>query len=353
MMASGGPGQSGRGAPARSPVQPGVRAVAKLAGVSTATVSRVLSGRGPASDATRTLVVAAAGRLGYEPNAAARSLRTARTMLIGVLVPDLANRAILPFLRGVEQAAQPHGYAVVVADAQRSDEIEARQLALLHAQRVDGLILSAPPRQPATLAPWRAAGVAMAGPEADGRTRWTGLNESAAIDDLCAVLAAHGHRRVAFLAHATRPGGAVERRLDEARGAAGKRDVEVEALLLDPTQEAERLAALLDSVVRGRDPATAVIVAVHALAAPVLRAMWDARIEIPRECSFCLFGDSDWAAAYRPPISVVRSDLGEAGARLTRAVLASLDGREPEPAAAAPPAQLVRRLSIADARPTA
>ena len=88
---------------------------------------------------------AAAERLHYQPSASASSLRTDRSMIIGVLVPNLANPVFLPFLRAVEHEAQRFGYAVMVADTQQSTEIEHRQLDRLSAQRIDALIMAGRP----------------------------------------------------------------------------------------------------------------------------------------------------------------------------------------------------------------
>src|ERR1700728_461901 len=105
-----------------------IRRVAEEASVSIATVSRVVSGRGPVNDDTRQRVQSVVARLGYRPSASARSLRTSQTMIIGALVPDLSNPVFVPFLRGVQHVAQAEGYSVLVVDAQRSAVVERRAL---------------------------------------------------------------------------------------------------------------------------------------------------------------------------------------------------------------------------------
>lgn len=116
--------------------------VAELAGVSPAVVSYVLNG-GPRSvaPATRARVLAAVERLGYRPNAIARSLRVNRTMTLGLVVPDTSNPFFAELARAVEEAAFDAGYTLVIGNA---TENQARQTAYVRTflqRQVDGLLL--------------------------------------------------------------------------------------------------------------------------------------------------------------------------------------------------------------------
>ena len=92
---------------------PNIYEVARRAGVSTATVSRVLSQPEVVSPSTRSRVLRAVERLGYEPNAAAKNLRTLRTAKLLVTVPDISNPFFSLILQGIEDAAQREDYAVL------------------------------------------------------------------------------------------------------------------------------------------------------------------------------------------------------------------------------------------------
>ncbi len=114
--------------------------VARRAGVSTTTVSRVLSDAGFGSTATRRKVLEPVERLHYTPNAAARYLRKLRSGKILVTVPDLSNPFFALILQGIEEGAQREGYSVIVGDTQHDEEREERYAAMLKRREADGLI---------------------------------------------------------------------------------------------------------------------------------------------------------------------------------------------------------------------
>ncbi|WP_448095772.1 LacI family DNA-binding transcriptional regulator [Luteibacter yeojuensis] len=115
--------------------------IASLAKVSPATVSRALSQPDLVSEATRRRVQAAVAKLGFVPNAAAKSLRTRRTGKLLVTVPDVSNPFFAEIVKGVEEAAQPKGYAVLLGDTQQQPEREESYAQILRRQEADGLIV--------------------------------------------------------------------------------------------------------------------------------------------------------------------------------------------------------------------
>ena len=115
--------------------------VAKHAGVSTATVSRVMSGLTEAvSPATRERVMQAIAVLAYTPNAAAKNLRTLRSGKLLVTVPDISNPFFSLILQGIEDAALREGYAVLLGDTQHDEAREERYARMLKKKEADGLI---------------------------------------------------------------------------------------------------------------------------------------------------------------------------------------------------------------------
>ena len=114
--------------------------VAAKAGVSTATVSRVLSRPDRVAEPTRARVLEVVRALGYTPNVAARTLRTLRAAKILLTVPDISNPFFASVIRGAEEAARDAGYAVVVGDTRHDPEAEDQYAEMLSRREVDGLI---------------------------------------------------------------------------------------------------------------------------------------------------------------------------------------------------------------------
>src|SRR5882762_10202059 len=110
---------------------PNIYAVAMRAGVSTATVSRVLSRPEVVAPSTRRKVMRAVELLGYVPNSAAKNLRTLRSGKLLVTVPDISNPFFALILQGIEDTAMRDGYAVLLGDTQHDEEREERYALML------------------------------------------------------------------------------------------------------------------------------------------------------------------------------------------------------------------------------
>ena len=121
-----------------------LKQVAELAGVHASTVSRALnpSTRSMVMPAVVERVVKAANNLGYRPDPVAASLRTGRSALVGILVPDIANTVFAPILSGASERLSAQGYSVILADVGNDESKQIDLVTGLMARRVDGLILA-------------------------------------------------------------------------------------------------------------------------------------------------------------------------------------------------------------------
>src|SRR4051812_24322465 len=122
-----------------------IQDVARAAGVSPITVSRVFRNGDNVRPETRQRVLHAAGELNYVPNAVARSLRQARSGLLAFINTDMMNPLFYAMARGAEDAAQAAGMAIVLGNSDDAPALEAKYLRVMAEPRVDGIILTPPP----------------------------------------------------------------------------------------------------------------------------------------------------------------------------------------------------------------
>jgi LacI family transcriptional regulator len=121
-------------------VQPTIRDVARRAGTSVSTVSRVLTRQGPVAEETRRRIQEAIEALGYQPNALARGLVQKRTFTIGVVLPDVANPFCAEVLRGMGDVAAAHRFHLLLVNADLSFAKETEGINVLREKQVDGII---------------------------------------------------------------------------------------------------------------------------------------------------------------------------------------------------------------------
>jgi LacI family transcriptional regulator len=119
-----------------------MRDVARLAGVSTSTVSAVINDTVTVSPKRKAKVIRAMEALNYQPDAIARTLKTGRSKTIGIVVPDITNAFFPEVIRGADEAAQAAGYSVLLCDSREDAAVEERLLSALFSRRVDGVILA-------------------------------------------------------------------------------------------------------------------------------------------------------------------------------------------------------------------
>jgi LacI family transcriptional regulator len=274
-------------------------------------------------------------------------------MIVGVLVPDLGNPVFVPFLRGVQHVAQSHGYSVLVVDAQRSGVIEKRALDRLRAHGVDALVLAGPARDAARVAELRRAGVVVMDPdtaEPSGGSLIAELELPGTVA-MCEALSDLGHRRVAYVSREKVPGGAGQRRWKAMSQRLEELGVQLRPVALGRRQEPSDVAELLTRVLRRPERISAIVCSTHGLAPTVLRGLDAAGIDVPGECSFVTYGDSEWAEAFRPAISAVSLDLFEVAVTMTATVLRNVVRDASLPAYETPPvARFLRRESVGQAQ---
>ncbi len=297
--------------------------VAKLAGVSTATASRVVSASDyPVSAATRARVLDAATALDYVPNALARGLQKSRVPVVGVIVHDITDPYFSEIVRGVEDAAAARGQLVIICSSDRIAERESSYVRLLRSIRAGTLIFAGSglddpawgERIRRDVAAMRGYGAAVVhlSPHAGGAPE-VGVDNAKGIASMVGSLVALGHRRIAFLAGPTSLYVARERLAGYRRGLASAGIRYDERLVMSTTFNREGGAAAVDALLAARTGFTAISAANDLLALGALGRLAEHGIDVPSEVSVAGFDDIQTAALTAPSLSTVRLPLHDIG----------------------------------------
>jgi LacI family transcriptional regulator len=316
---------------------PGIKDVAKRAGVSITTASRVLNNVDyPVAADTRRRVEATARELRYSPSALARALVTRRSGIVGVLVGDMVDPYFAEIARGVEDAARRAGYLVVVCNTDREPATERRYVATLSDYRVEALIFIGGDvvserekrklKQQLALAARRGTlAVACAGEHAGLPA--IDIDHRAAARDMTEYLLGLGHRNIGFIGGRRDVSTAVQREagfqaaMTEA-GASPELIVHGDFTYAGGLAAAKRLLA--------ESAPTAIFAANDQMALAALNAVRVSGLRVPHDVTVVGFGDTGAAEHAAPALTTVsmpRHELGEAAMTALLAALGDTRGQ--------------------------
>jgi DNA-binding LacI/PurR family transcriptional regulator len=328
--------------------------VAQLAGVSRATVSRVVNGSPRVRPTVRKDVQAAIDRLGYVPNRAARSLVTRRSDSIGVVITEPSGRLFSdPFfprlLRGIssELAARDRQLVLLMPD---SPGAEHRTADYLTGGHVDGVILVSlhgDDPLPARLATAGIPIVLLGRPPRGTKASFVDADNRQGAQTAVEHLVSGGRRVIATIAGPRDMAPGVDR-------LAGYRDALAEAgIATDPALEAtadftqEGGAAAMARLLAARPDLDAVFAASDLMAAGALSVLSAAGRRVPRDVAVVGFDDSPVATSTAPQLTSIRQPIEEMGHEMARLLLAAVEASDPVPRRVILATELVRRASSA------
>lgn len=300
-----------------------IKHVAREAGVSVATVSRVMNKSALVAEGTRQLVLDVAQRLGYSPHGAARSLITNRTSTLGVLLPDLYGEFFSEVIRGIDQTARREGYHVLISSS-HSDHHATESLLRSMRGRVDGLILMLPDIRVTAVASQLPDGFPVVLMNCAGDTNGHDAINIANYEGAYAMaqhLIERGHRRIAIIRGAERNHDAAERLRGyraALRDAGLPHDSALEATGDFSETSGYQAAAQLARV---SPRPTAIFSFNDAMAVGALSALREAGLRIPDDMAVAGFDDIPMARYVEPPLSSVHVDISALGARAATLLL--------------------------------
>ncbi len=310
--------------------------VARAAGVHPGTASRALnSGNGGRVSAETTRrVVQAAKRLGYVPNNFARGLRTARSFVIGMLVPDITNPLFPPMVRGAEQVLSQVGYTLVLTDTDNDEGTERSQIERLRSRGADGFLIATARWDDPLVESLAANGVPAVLVNRNTGTHllpYVGCDDRTGIAMAVDHLVALGHRQIIHLA------GPQDTSTGRERASAFRHALRTHGLPVEPDQV--RVCASYSEQAGGDEAArllatqrefTAIVAGNDLIALGALTALAAAGMRCPDRVSVVGFNDLPLVDKLTPPLTTVSLPLREMGALAARLLLAEIEdpGRE-------------------------
>lgn len=299
-----------------------IRDVAERAGVSTATVSRALSGSRPVSDELAKTIRRAADDLGYSGNIIASSLRRSRTDTVGMVVPSIANPFFTSLVVNVEHVLSQRGLQLFLCDSRSDPDVEAQRLRSLVSRQVDGIIIS-PCHGERSAEAVRVSAKALPVVQLDRfaldtHTDWVGVDDDAAQALVMDHLAAQGVRTAAFISSELTNSSTELRRAGFFRHAerTGIETREEWTLLgdysIDWGRESSRV--LLQNTSRP----DAVVCADDLIALGVLQSCHGLGLSVPNDIMVTGFDDIPFSALSNPPLTTIRQPQERIAAEAAR-----------------------------------
>jgi LacI family transcriptional regulator len=346
-----------RGGSRRQGKGPTIADVARLAGVAAMTVSRVINNESSVREATRDIVNKAIKELNYAPNAAAKSLAGATQMRIGLIYSNPSAAYLSEFLMGGLDHATRGNVQLLIEKCEAGDD-EAEVVRHLIASGIDGLILPPPIcDSPAVIAAVEESGVPAV---AVATARTESSISTVSIDDFRAAYAmtrhivALGHQRIGFIVGNTNLS-ASAKRLEGYRAA-----IADSGLPADPDLEAPGLftyrsgLAAADQLLDLGDPPTAIFASNDDMAAATVAAAHRRGMDVPRDLTVCGFDDTSLATTIWPELTTIRQPIRDMARTAIDCLIDELRARRsfqhPEPAKARLEFELVHRQSDAPPR---
>jgi LacI family transcriptional regulator, galactose operon repressor len=308
-----------------------VKDVSQLAGVSTATVSRVLAGFDEVSEESRQRVLEAARALNYQPNRNARNLRRNTTSKMGVIISDIQNPFFGSVVRGIEKVTIKDGYTLILGNSDEDPEREKKLIAMLLEEGVAGIIL-VPTNADLDVyrtvfrygTPFVVIDRQLPFPDLDMVLVDGALGAEAATDYLVSL----GHRQIGYV------GGLKHLSVMQAReggylAALKKHKLTLkEDYLRRGNNRQDGGYAAVCELLSLEQPPTAILIANNLMTLGGLQAIHESGLEIPGQISLVGFDDMDWASSLRPALTCVAQPAYEMGENAATILLERL--RNPE-----------------------
>lgn len=327
-----------------------IKDVAREAGVSIATVSRVINKVDVVNEDTKKRVQEAIDKLGYSPNIVAQSLKTQRSRSIGILVPDISSQVYPEIVRGAEDVANMYDYSIILCNSDFNLEKEKKYIKVMKEKMVDGMLYMSSSLDPEILEyihQLKMKTILVETTEDERIIPSVTIDNRNAAKDAVQVLIEKGHKRIAYI------GIKKDRRNAWAKRFDGYEDAMKEAgLEMDPQLtyygdlKAQTGYKGINAILEATDKVDAVFCGSDEIAMGVINGLRDKGIQVPEDVSVMGFNDIYEASIFYPKISTVAQPLYDMGSVSMRMLVKILKNEPNDSEHIVLPYQLVERDSV-------
>lgn len=290
--------------------------VAREAGVSMATVSRVVNGNPNVKPTTRKKVLEVIDRLDYRPNAVARGLASKKTTTVGVIIPDVTNLYFSSLARGIDDIATMYKYNIILANSDENDQKEVQVLNTLLAKQVDGVIFMGNDITEELRAEFSRSRtpVVLAGTvDPDEQVGSVNIDYESATKDSVEFLITNGHKKIAFVSESHNDPINGIYRLNGYKKALEEASIAYDEDLVIQSEYTYKVGEAVYDQIAKLD-ATAAVIADDELSVGVLNAALDRGVKIPEDFELITANNSMLTKITRPQLSTVVQPLYDIGA---------------------------------------
>lgn len=292
--------------------------VASEAGVSMATVSRVVNGNPNVKPSTRKKVMDAIERLGYRPNAVARGLASKKTTTVGVIIPDISNIFFSELARGIEDIATMYKYNIILCDSDQNKEKELHLFNTLLEKQVDGIVFMGGRISNEHIEEFKKSPVPVvlaATVDEQGETPSVNIDYKKAVYDAVEHLIEKGHQRIAMVSGPLAEPINGHYKFEGYRQALEEGDLEFEDRYVAVGDDSYNSGIeAMKSFIKESEKPTGIFVGSDEMALGVIHAAQDAGYKVPDDFEVISFNNTRLALMVRPTLTTVVQPMYDIGA---------------------------------------
>lgn len=331
-----------------------IKDVARKAGVSISTVSRVINDSKPVTDEVKHRVKEVIKETGYVPNPLARSLVTRRSRLIGVVVPEMSDPFVSEILNGIEEVAKLNGYDILLSNTYTDEDQEEKSISSLQAKQVEGIIMLTWEVGESSLKLLEEIGIPavfISKTVGDYDVNTVSTRNKEATKEMTEYLIEKGHEKIGFIMTSKNYTFLENRRLEGYKealeGHGMKYDEKIVRNATTDFKSGYEAAKKLLEEVKGLD---AIFVTGDEAAFGAMNAAFDAGLNVPEDISIAGFNDIRFSSMIRPSLTTVYQPLYDMGAVSVSMIVKIIQGDEDIEQKVKLPHKIIERNSVKDRR---